>query len=113
MDDELEKFKINPYKKSHGVRILKDPFTLLKNVYDKKIKLERKYIKVKQTGGKNTNKLETELTEISTFHEKLKELSFFNSDVIEIFSNNPLFIKNHQHNSNFESDSDSDLSSLF
>jgi uncharacterized protein YegJ (DUF2314 family) len=109
MDNELEKFKINPYKKSHGIRILKDSFTLLKNVYDKKTKLERKYIKLSQKGGKDKTKLETELTEISTFHEKLKELSFFNSDIIDVFSNNP----KHLNQFNLFSDSDSDLSSLF
>ena len=90
--DMLKKFKINPTKIKKGKTIMKDTRTLLKNVYNKKEKLIRKFKKIKisnQKGGSNTptNRIETEITEIENLHKNLKNLMFLSNGIIEVFSN--------------------------
>lgn len=82
----LKKFKINPYKKVKGKRILKDYHILLKNIYNKKVKLERKYNKIRQLGGYN-KEVETQISEISELHQKVKNLSLESDGFITVFKN--------------------------
>jgi len=86
INDNFKKFKINPYKKFKGKRILKDYHTLLKNIYSKRKKLERKYQKIKQSGG-SKEEVETQLSEISILHDKVKNLSLKEDGFIEFFKN--------------------------
>ena len=86
----LQKYKIKPTRIIKGRRIMKDTSTLLKNVYVKKEKLQKKCNKmIHQGGSKNKiNIVETELSEIENLHIKLKNLLFLNNGIIEIYSNN-------------------------
>ena len=88
--DKLKKFKIKPTRVYKGKRIMKDTRTLLKNVYNKKEKLNRKYKKIKQTGGsaQNISKIESDLTEIEILHRNLKNLMFLTNGIIEVYNNN-------------------------
>lgn len=85
----LKKYKIKPTKVIRGKRVMKDTSVLLKNVYDKKEKLVRKFKQIIQTGGskKKIDKIESEITEIEQLHGNLKNLLFLNNGIIEIFSN--------------------------
>lgn len=82
----LKKYKIKPTKNKNGKIVMKDTRVLLKNVYDKKEKLKRKFKKF-QTGGSQYNRLESELTEIENLHKNIKNILFLNQGIIEIYSN--------------------------
>lgn len=86
---KLKVFNINPKVKKQGKLVMKDSRILLKNIYDKKVKLERKCKLIIQKGGSEKMKsdIETELTEINKLHNNFKKLVFLNNGIIEIYSN--------------------------
>lgn len=81
IEPDLNKFKINPYKKYRGKIILKSSRTLMKNVYEKKIKLERRYKSKKQ----NDKELENKISDISSLHERLKTITLL--EAVDHFKN--------------------------
>ena len=83
----LKKFKIKPTKTRNGKKVMKDTRTLLKNVYNKKSRLVRKFKKIPQVGGTRKDDIETDIDEISNLHKNLKKLIFLNNTVIDIYSN--------------------------
>ena len=86
---KLKDFKIKPTFKKKGKLIMKDSRTLLKDIYNKKMRLERKCKLIIQKGGNNKKitEIETEIEEIKKIHNNLKNLVFLNNGIIEIYRN--------------------------
>ena len=86
---KLKDFKIKPTFKKKGKLMMKDSRTLLKDLYNKKIKLERKIKLIIQKGGNNkkVTEIETEIEEIKKIHNNLRNLVFLNNGIIEIYRN--------------------------
>lgn len=85
----FNKYKIKPTKIIKGRRKMKNTQTLLKDIYNKKIKLIRKCKKIIQNGGSKNkiDKIETEISEIETLHKNIKNLLILNTGIIETYSN--------------------------
>lgn len=85
----LQKYSIKHTKNIKGKRIMKDTTTLLKNIYDKKEKLNRKFKKIIQQGGckKQITTVESDINEIENLYKNIKNLMFLNKGIIEIYSN--------------------------
>lgn len=87
----LKKFNIKPTKKFKGKIIMKNTRTLLKNVYNKKEILIRKFKKIKQSNFSSEkskiNQIESDISEIEQLHTQLKKSMSFNNGIIEIYFN--------------------------